>query len=305
MRNLRNIVESYLYSRPQLSVTTDEVVQFLEENLNDLYYSDPDTYNQLYELPTLDRVKVLESCLDYEYSLDIPHKDILYAASILPALYLIFKGSKLTKAVFKAFHAIGSVLQKVGDFLKKHGFRSRVRYEVVNKTFEQCLKQAGIDDPSKVSLPVYIYIRKTSEGLVPATKKQIEQADKLRECYTEMLIKQIANVADVYFECLKNAGKLDEFADVAAADIITALQSVSKKYKGSCSEIYNHLYEMLDKFRMYVEFVYPESVDQAEVYDKLHAELRSVLRRHLEERGRRDIERHRDTRHRPGRDHRR
>jgi len=282
VKQLQQFVEAYLFDRPNLNVARETVYDDVKHVLDELYETDVETYNLFYEMPVLSKIEVLERYLDYQYRQqeDCQINEISAVHIIAPLLaylwYKIYKGSVITKAIYKTFALIGETFEKIGNFLRKYGSRPRIKYEIINKTLEDCLRKAGIKDTKDVSIPVYSYIRKGT-GHVPATQEEIEQANKLRECYTENFIKQLVLLAEIYFQCLKDVDKLNEFAKTAEPDILLTLQAVPRAFKGSCMVIYQQLQDGLDKFRMYVEYIYPDPVDQDHIISSFRNGLSKAL----------------------------
>ena len=289
-KQIRTFVSGYLHDRPQLTIDESAVYQDIKNVLDEIYEEDLDFYNSFYMLPLNVKIQILESFLDYEYNNETENinESITVLAGIsagaLAALATIitkiYAGSRLTRAMYKTFEAIGKTVENIGKFLQKQGSKWRFKYEVVNKTFKQCLERAGINDLNKVGLPVYELLRKKNSTKLLATQKQIQQAETLRECYTEAYIKTLSLIADMYFNCLKESGRIDEFKKSSSRDVIVSLHSVPKMFRGSCNEIYQKLLDGLKRFDDYVEYMYPEGKDKEDVLERLRRSIVDQLNKH-------------------------
>jgi len=294
-KQLRTFIQGYLHDRPQLSTTDSAVYQIIKDTLNEIYEEDFETYSEFYNLPLSLQVKILESFLDYEYGINDSQEDVeqsgydnvetinesaILALGLIPLLlYIIvklYKGSAITKAVYKTIYSIGKTLESAGNFLRRSGRKWRLKYEIINKGFRDCVEKAGIKDINKVGLAVYELLRKKPGTKIFATPEQVKQAERLRECYTDSFIRTISVTADMYFGCLRKANKLEEFKRTTERDIIVTLHAVPKMFRGSCNEIYEKLLEQLEKFDEYIDYVYTDEVDREEVRDRLR---RAIMRR--------------------------
>ena len=285
-KQIRTFVSGYLHDRPQLTIDESAVYQDIKNVLDEIYEEYLDFYNFFYMLPLNVKIQILESFLDYEYDDEIENINEsiaigVGAATVLAAIITkIYAGSRLTRAIYKTFELIGKTVESIGKFLQKQGSKWKFKYEVVNKTFKQCLEKAGIHDLNKVGLPVYELIRKKKTSRLLATRKQIEQAEKLRECYTEAYIKTLSLIADMYFNCLKESGRINEFKKSSSRDVIVTLHSVPKMFRGSCNEIYQKLLDGLKRFDDYVNYIYPEEKDKEEVLERLRRSIVDQLNKH-------------------------
>jgi len=287
VRFLKSISEAYVIDT-ELNITPEIVFNEVYGIVKLLRDYDLELYNELYETTKLYQQRIIKGYLDQIYeqvkytsedeeiineelALTIAGATVAKAIAYVLGLVtmLIFK-RPLTKAVMATISFLGKGIEKLGQFLTRHGKYMQMRYSIIQENSRKCFVKCGIDDPSKISIFSYASIRHTGSG----TKESAEQAKCLRDCYIENLIELIALHMECYFACLKKTGGFETLNKTDTDDLMKMISSVN--LGASCEGFYNQAKEALDLFYKTIEFVYDKEYDEdlrLEMVNKLRQKI--------------------------------
>jgi len=293
---IKLIIENYLtdhniYDQVKTEDQVKEIQDKLfEEVIKTLHhvreYDDDFLYDYFNNLHLFQQQKIICTLLDFYFNNDDNNEPLfeffgIISASILATIFgiiaLLKYNRPFTKKLSQTTYAIGKINEKIGKVLVKYGRYFQFQYSIIQQNSEKCYKACGIDNLRKMPADIYFYTRTIDSD---KKKKVVRQADCLARCYIDQQIQINSMILKLYFLCLKNTKKFDEYAKLSDKQIYGLLfQSSTRKQQiigSECESYFSLASKAFAQFNDLIDYVYVDDREKHIALTKLYDAIKEA-----------------------------
>lgn len=274
---ISNMVHAYITDNnlipknvfPDYKTAHNELYNKVVNIVEDVKYSDPDFYTELFDLSRDEQYRLVYSILDEDYVKEdigiissIPVFIAGYIASkILNSMYF---SKILNKAVSAVFEKINNTAKYVYDLVTKNKFSEtyNLAYKVITNRAAACSQKCGVHAEGELDRSVYSAFK-----FKESTDEGKKQAKCLLNCYIDYNLGLINILKKQYITCL-NEINIHNF------NVLDNTGLHKHPMEGKCSVYSTPLEDYYDNIKKLIKYVEKHDPELALIYSN---KLKSVL----------------------------
>lgn len=243
----------------------EEMVQSIVYADHFLYETDLESYNTIHEMSKWDQAKFIKSYLLVEYNdeMTLDEDQVLeeigliagasIAVSMAGLIIALIKRRSISKGVFGLIKLFGDFFNGIGKFLSKSRTWS-YRYTLIQKNFDACYKECGVDKKSIPALS-YLAVKRDHWSWLPEKSSQV--AVCMTNCFFKNYLEIISLLSEMCFICLRTTNKFDQVSNITKNDALSVISGL--RLSESCSVYYDQLRIAYKHFEELLDYVYDEN----------------------------------------------
>jgi len=280
--NIYNNVQTEMQAaeiQNQLFLEIIDILHHVREHDDDFLY---DYFNNLHLLQQQKIICTLLDgiCEDFNIINEIAGTSITLSgmniARILTTI-LIYKFRKpLTKKLSQWVKSIGKVSESIGKFLTKHGRYSQFQYAIIQQNSEKCYKQCGISNNKDINVKDYF----RTHNITSSSAKTHSKGACLARCYIDEQLEINMMLLKLYFICLKNTNKFNNFQQLDDKHIYSLFFQESPNDKtiigSSCQEYFKLTSQSFSAFNDLLSYIYSDEREKHAILTRLYNRINQV-----------------------------